>query len=422
LSLKREKEESFLEVITEKPLSQRDGLQILRKTSDTRQQALSFALKRLFDKNKKEIYESKGQEAVTIVTDTNLNFPCPTTLYCISKSNLNLPLIDENSLKVYKYELNLKVTLTENNLSLETLNNPSFIKNKIKIPYDIKSQRALTKQNLEKNLDSIFLNSNNSYVTVSSLLIENKTPLAMEQLFYPSSVLKEIRRNFLSELEKIYLQELSSPNVENPVKKRELIKLPERESINSKFPFIDPITVNRKFKEGEVLEKLLPKVDNFSYLPLPPVTFNEEEQFKSLSELTSLNENIRVGLNNIAQLRWAKNNLNTECFIDVYLYVANKSTANYFVNTLANLVGMYHWVERPDLETANWAVTTTKPTVRLPLFISRSCYRYDSLGLSCENCPRKGSWEVFQSSKTYVVDVVDCITIVSEKRNATNLS
>lgn len=417
--VEKTKRETYLEAKIDKPLAVRDGLQIFKERKNNTYQAFPFGLDRLIDKNNKDVFEATKKDELTIVTNTKLNIDYPTQLFCISKSNLNLPLVDENSIKTFKYKLPIKITLNEETISIEALKMPSFITESIKSEYSIKIQKALKKQNLEEIFNSVFLNSSNAYLTLDSLEIENKTNLELEDIFYPSSLIKNIRREFLEEVETIIHKALFKKETEHTSISKIGQKLPDRNLLrdpnNNHFVFINPIRINKELKAKKSLETLLPKVGNYYYLPLAPITFDEKSSKEALTLLVNEFDNIRVGLNNISQLQWAKENPKVECFVDVYLYAANKESSKFFSSRISNLVGAYHWIEKNTLDSSDWTLLTTEANTRLPLFISRSCYRYDALNLGCENCPRKGSWEIYQSKKTYVVDVIDCITYVSEK-------
>ncbi len=280
--------------------------------------------------------------------------------------------------------------------------------------------------------------SDESLVTLGSLKLKNQTVLPLEKIFLPLSRLKEIRRDWYMVLDTTVLQWLKTPEKQSfkPANQENCTKLPPRNRIsplNSRgLLWIDPERTLRCLQTGILLAETLAIVDDTVYLPLAPVLFDEPAYFNSLDRLISYlcsrfeRKNLSVGLNNIGQLMWALQNPKIPCFADIYLYVPNYQAYSLLTEQLPNLCGYYGWIERKITSTqktgAFWTCSPSDPgqNFRPPLFISRSCFRYDSLGLSCEKCPRNGSWKIEQNGKGYTVDVHNCLTIVTETDNPSN--
>ena len=119
-----------------------------------------------------------------------------------------------------------------------------------------------------------------------------------------------------------------------------------------------------------------------------------------------------IGLNNIGDIRFAKENPQFSYFADIYLYLSNREAAELLREEVPSLEGGYLWVERDSYERP-WPFTPTAASgYRMPLFISRSCYRHDSLGLSCDECKRHSLHHIRQNERRYEVTVDDCMTLV----------
>ncbi len=357
---------------TNRAVDLRDGLMVLDNQPKDLTKAIKFSVV-----NKKE--------ANKIIISTDQKFNTSTDLYMISRHDATLPLINENAIESYLNPINLKIVIYDGKIAL----NSTYL-NKT---YPITLDKAVKKQLLKKNFEDIFLNSPSSYIKIESLDLTNKTPYLDESLFIPLSQLKELRRIYLEEVDQLIKASLDEKPTFDSVTKS-LVTLPSRDTLVTNLPFIDPVMALKK-KES------LPFVDGYYYLPLVPVTFDEEAMFASLDKIVNQTKNIRVGLNNYAHLKWAQQNKDVETFIDVYLYVANQVAASYLTSFDANIIGFYPFLENSK--------------ITLPHFISRSCYRYDSLGLKCEGCPRKGTYHITQRDKSYKVEVVNCITYLLDQ-------
>ena len=64
-----------------------------------------------------------------------------------------------------------------------------------------------------------------------------------------------------------------------------------------------------------------------------------------------------------------------------------------------------------------WPVMPT-PVVGFepPLFISRSCYRHDGLGMDCASCPRHHRFELEQNGEYYEAIIDNCQTIIRKRK------
>ena len=159
-------------------------------------------------------------------------------------------------------------------------------------------------------------------------------------------------------------------------------------------------------------------VDGRLYITLDPVIYDEEEYYGKLeSRLKEARLPVMIGLNNIGQVMFAQKHPEHGYFADIYLYLSNRECASLLASLLGNsLKGGYLWLER-DVYVDPWPF---EPTIvrdfTPPLFISRSCYRHDSLGHDCKGCLREYVFQLSQNGERYEAYVKDCCTYVSRKK------
>ena len=131
-------------------------------------------------------------------------------------------------------------------------------------------------------------------------------------------------------------------------------------------------------------------------MSLSPVMFREEEYCAKVEKTLDEDPSVIVGLNNIAQVRWAcgylKNHPDFKAFADVFLYTENTLAYDSLKEELPCLIGSYE-----------------------PLFISRVCMRHNGLNLPCKGCSRDNTFHLEQSGKHYKAWCKDCITVVTKQ-------
>ena len=153
-------------------------------------------------------------------------------------------------------------------------------------------------------------------------------------------------------------------------------------------------------------------IDGRTYLSFPAVRFDEEEAFRQMEERAMDALSPVIGLNNIGDIAFAKAHPEYDYFADIYLYMSNREAAALLKEEVPTLIGGYLWVERDEYG-APWPFTPTPVrNYRMPLFISRSCYRHDALGEDCRGCKRHHTYPIEQNGRRYTVYIDDCLTIV----------
>jgi U32 family peptidase len=416
-----------------------DGILLLQKNDRMLQDPIRFSISHIWNSNQKRMYVAKAGEQVIIAIPPEAHPRTRDKIFRISGHDQKIAQIQEATLPLFRKPVDMTVILERTSITLKTIwDTEGLVQTTVSKEFQLDLQIAKLDQAVEENLVKIFSMSDESLVTLGTMRVENQTGLPLERIFLPLSRLKEIRREWYMILNAKVVQWFKIPFKQNLIPNRQVncVKLPPRNSIsphqNRGIVWIEPERILNSIQSGIPISKVLAVVDNKVYLPLAPVLFDESTYFNALDRLISSiatifeKKDLRIGLNNIGQLIWACQNPTIPCFADIYMYVPNHQAYSLFAEQLPNLCGSYGWLEQRIASTKNTEATWSCPPsdpgqdFKLPIFISRSCFRYDSLGLSCENCSRNGSWKIEQNGKGYTVDVHNCLTIVTETDNPSN--
>ena len=201
------------------------------------------------------------------------------------------------------------------------------------------------------------------------------------------SALKQARRDFYEALDAAFMKEQEAPV--------------ELETLMVRDPSLPPRTALGLWDRTV-------EVSGKRYLPLSPVMFNEKEYLEGIDRMIAADPELVVGLNNIAQVLWAKQHPGTHFFADVFLYTENSYSYSLLKEELPNLSASYEL----DRDTP---FDYTGDDYTPPLFISRVCMRHNSLGLPCKGCSRDNTFHLEQNGKHYKAWCVDCITVVTKQ-------
>ena len=343
-----------------RPVALRDGLKV---------QGVSFSLRHI-DGGKSFISED---EVATI------NFPAEefekrpgfgTPVYCVSRHNLNMGLLNEN-IPLYKKPINLDITIHNNAISVNGKQ------------YSLEIQQAKSQSDLHQILTKVFEASDRSYFTLGNLTVANESPFS--DPFIPMSALKQIRRSFYQDQDDAFETGLSA---KIPAADSDRTPLPPRSALG----LWDSIT----------------QIEGNRYLPLAPVMFDEKQYLKDLDSKVSENTDLIIGLNNIAQVRWAKSHPELKFFADVFLYTQNSHAFASLKAELPSLVGSYELDRNTPF---NYVGDDYVP----PIFISRVCLRHSGLDLPCKGCSRNNTFHLEQNGKRYRATCINCITVVTKE-------
>jgi U32 family peptidase len=417
------------------PISLRDGILCLNeKSSGHRTQlpeSVKFSVVKMQDLNGNRLVDAKSGMKVRLLVPEPLSENA--MLYKISAHDQKLPEINPGSIPLYKHPVNHIFTIFNEHITI--LGTIPLLGITNELTESIVVDTARTPADLQKIFEKIFSASGESLFTNGSFTVVNKTGRPDEELFLPASQLKSIRRKWYSELNTIWENHL--PPIKKKLKKQALtaaiVPLPQRKKIvpekDSPIPFI--------INPDQYNPDNLPQIEGIYYIPLSPVLFDDQVYFNKIDLLLEKflpitpKPAIRIGLNNIGHLPWAQKHPDYEYFMDYYLYCANSSALNLLQSSLELVSSAYYWLEDPD-QSVYFNPDTVFPVgagFSPPLFISRSCFRRDSLGITegCVNrafckvpavasgkkeiCSRyPGPYPLYQTGKNYTVYVKDCIT------------
>ena len=354
-----------------KPVALRDGLRVMSGGHNA-----GFSLTHIEDMSgSSKSFISEGETAA-------INFPAGefekrpgfgTPVFCVSRHNLNMSVISEN-IPLYKKPVDISVEILPDGICV----------NGTRYPMEV--QQAKNASDINQILGKVFEASDRSFFTLGNLSVENSS--GFDSPFLPMSVLKQIRRSFYEQMDEAFEKELSAP-----------VRMQKPEAVRSD---ILPPRVELGLWDSVV------KTDNGSFMALCPVMFNEKGYLEKVDSIIKENPGLTVGLNNIAQVLWAKNHPDTRFFADVFLYTQNTHAFEELREEIPSLIGSYEL----DRDTPfNYTGDTYTP----PLFISRVCMRHNSLGLPCKGCSRDNTYHLQQNGKHYKATCRNCMTVVTKE-------
>ena len=376
------KQRNHILIKLKEPISLRDGLLIIN--DDITSPSAKFPVSSIVDNlGRSKSFANEGEIIqIPIENIEKYSFKENCLVYRISLHDGNLPLISETNLKPFKKALDITYSLGENSLTLKC--------SLFKETYPLEIQEARKPANFYANLEKVLSESSNSYFVLNHLTLKSSC-YENDKIFTPISFIKNIRRAFYKELDKIQEQKFEvKPKVLNIITAEG--NLPNRK----KLGLWDEIT----------------QIDDKKYLPLNPLMFDEEKYLDSITKKTEENDLI-IGLNNIGQINWALKHPTVKVFIDVFLYLANAWTCRMFQELLPNLIGGYSWMEEKIPITEDWPFIPTYPKDFVPpVFISRTCFAKNITDQNCKTCSHK-TYAIEQNNKKFSVNTKDCITTVT---------
>ena len=388
-------------------------------------------------------FDNKTSKVINISVDSHLekngyvrslakvNIDDP--IYLTSKSNLNLKVINENSFKVFKKEINLDISLNKipetdkYSISIEfNLQNikTCFGKLIFEVEYEEAKSSKSIKSILEENFNKNILFNFNLKISAG----EN------ENIFIRPKELKAIKKKLILEVEQTIISFKDKKSVilkkYDEKSKSEILHfiqydnnnttIPERKDLSFKnLPFIT------EFNKSNCTEYLKLFKDTY-YTSISPILLDDEENILFIHSLTNfINENqdknFFIGLNNISHLYLLEKITGDNCsfFLDFYIYTANINAMQFFINYDKRIKFAYYWIESDEydrnkniLSEFNIYPIINKKEVKPPLFYSRVCFAKESMGVSCENCKKSFTFNISQNGKDKTVIVKNCITYV----------
>ena len=287
-------------------------------------------------------------------------------LYKISDSR-STPPSPSTDIRQAKRKADAVVSITESALTIKT--------DKLSKTYEIDAQ--ISKNDGTTSIRKIFSQSGDSMHQLAITEIENNSRFSS---FYISPKrLKEIRRDFLAEYDAMPDKEIEYTT---DIEDKETMILPDRNLLSGKdVPWnTDGIAI-----------------DGRTWFTLPPVRFDEKKLYNEI--ISKAKPGDVIGMNNIADIRFAKEHPEFSYFADIYLYLSNREAAALIKEQIPDLIGGYLWIERDSYEKP-WPFTPTiAENFQPPLFISRAW-------------TEEGIYE--QNGRRYSVKRADGLTITTE--------
>lgn len=370
----------------ERPVALRDGLFVISR-GERNSESAGFGLS----------FIEGGRSFINEGESATVNFPSQafskrpgfgTTVWCTSRHNQNLPLLNEN-IPLYKEPIDVVIRILPQSLEI---NGQSYEVDPLQ---EAKNQTDTTTQ-----IKGIFEASDKSLFSLGDLSLKNES--GIQNPFLPLSLLKRIRREFYNKLDSEFERSLDAPSdmcsaQDAPRASQETAKLPKRKDIGL---------------WDEIVKIDAPNGSEAEFLPLSPLMFDEDEYFRKLDAIVEARPHVIVGLNNVAQIGWAKRHPETRVFADFFLYTYNRLAYEELKEGVPSLVGSYE--TRKDS-----SFTYVGEDFKVPLFVSRVCLRRNSLGplntgLSCAGCSKNNTYHISQNDRRYKVRCKECITIVTE--------
>ncbi len=305
-------------------------------------------------------------------------------IYKISDSTKREKLPNEN-IPPFRKPIDMKVTLLPDRIVGEANNKT--------ITFEVNTVESESGKDIALLIERTLSESGNSPYTLKRLTFVNNTSLSHP--FVQPSLIKEFRRRLYSSLGEI---EFISPVIEEPQKVEGSFLLPDRTLLEGDLPWS---------KDGK-------RIDGRTYFTFPPVTFDEEKEFREMEEAVKGEENVTIGLNNISQLSFASRHPEYTYFADIYLYLSSRFALSLLIKECPSIKAGYLWFEKSSFS-GKWPFEPTITHYNAPMFISRSCYRHDSLGLSCDGCRRRDEYHLSQNGEKYTVLVRNCLTVMKRE-------
>ncbi len=412
--------ENSYQVALSEDINLRDGLLIRIEREHSTARTLQFAASHLFDAGGNPVTALRsGEKGYLTIPEMNESI-IGHELRLISPHDGNLPTHETGSSQPFRYPIGIHIELSPSGFRVSGENLPHLFSSEVSFTHAMELEKARSIQKTQENIESVFTSSGSPYLVGETIRITNMTGEDLNSLFLPSSLLKKVRNQFFELLDRQIETHLNSAGESIMVADQRGELLPERKAIsppgNYPLPYANLRAAAAALKQGEPVGTIFSTIDENIYLPLPPLFFDEEKEKQALDTImTLLPSPVRIGINNPAHILWAAPYPDTEIFADIYLYIANSHTADLLLSTGRNWVGGYSWIERPLLYTSTFPLVMSSAgnDFSLPLFLSRSCYRYDVLSLPCEGCSRNHTYSINQNGNQYRVDVRECITTLT---------
>ncbi len=396
-------------VRTTRALALRDGLQIIADDPIHEGMKVSspFSITTMRSKRGESITECRANTEIHIIIDEE--FSEGDTLYQVSTHDSELKQINPLSLPLFTYPLMVTIILLDEKFIISSKIGP------LGFSFTWEQELTLLPARVEKPilpiLEKGFCVTDKSLPFFSSRIeLINNSRFNDQGIFIPPKVIKQLRRSWYEALSKTFEKHITerTQNIlsEKPqIIERQQISLPKRSLLTA---------------DGYI-------TDSHIFLPLSPVQFLKDS-FSMIDERISQLKNthpekqIIVGISNIGQIPWYEQQEGLSCFIDYYLYCVNSQAIQLIADNLHDCIGAFYWIEDDQRPIPSGSHEWGIPLYYIdedfdpPIFITRTCFRKDSLSKSCSDCKiRSYEYELKQTGRDYQVIVKDCMSYVYVK-------
>lgn len=381
-------------------LAVRDGLLVRKpdKAHPGKSISEAFSLKRMTDTNGRSM--TTAETGMTVWIDTPGPFFSPYEITKISSHDLNLPEKNPLSLTPDYSPIPCRAKLTDSLLTISCERKDLGFFTRFEFP--VLPQRAQKESSFCDRLTSLLKNSNPEHLFSLELeRFEELTSYGERWIFLPPRQLKQIRNEIYDRLSAQLWSHLEH----------------RRESI-----LASGLTDQSSHGLFESRSALL-ATREYSLVSPPTVIFDPETDLKQLEAPLSSSDPVPlVRIDSVDHLLWYRRSRERVphilCYCDVGIYCANRFASRLLFEQVPGCIGTCSWIEQKEsesLECSHWflPVILSDRVDDVPLFVSRSCFRHDSLQKPCSSCGgREHTYLLRQNERSFRVELKDCMTRV----------
>jgi putative protease len=382
-------------------LAVHDGVQIIRRETAPHT-ATAFPVTNITDEKGKRLLKARAGSRIHINSIEGVREGME--LRVVSRHDMQFKQFNEAALHPCCAPVSCRITLHETSI-ICVIDVPEIGLKDFRFTSGLLVDQARTPRSIEDIFKHALYSRDERYrICIAEVSVDNRTRLDDQRIFIPPKELKQLKRKLYAALEHSITEHIERQTAS-------LLSSQSRSSDASILPVRSRIP-----QEGAL-------INGRFYLPLDFLSFSQtdsdtrtEQKIASVSSAYPDTE-IVVGIQHTAQIPWYQKQKGLSCFIDLYLYCANRFTLEFLRTQLPGCIGAYYWIEdrieQAQVDRIPWQLPVRRIDDRFnpPLFISRSCFARDSLGISCGTCThRRHSFSVTQNERDYRVLVRDCMS------------
>ncbi len=386
------KTKTTFELIPSENISIKDGIMFFKEQIN---EPFRVSIEMLTEKSGKERRFAEKGKPIFIKSEYLPEENSP--IYLISSRNNDLKQVSSASFRLWKKPIRLDIFINNSEIITKADGFP---------PFSEQVKTETSENSIENVIKSIYMKSDKSLFIPSEINITSENT----NIFINPSDLKTAKRNFYEFLEsetrnkiKKAISELNTKT--DSTEKKELnskilLFMSKRENLNP----VNKINNSESREIPFITHQNLKDINTISnymgtfFLPLIPVIYSDENYLDKIKKLLEQNpdKNFILGLNNIGHLNFANkvSSLNNvSFFIDFYLYIANRFSANYYTKQSPKIVAAYKWLEKKSDFYSEIPLIETGKTFNPPLFLSVGCFRKHNED-GCANCLKSYAYNI----------------------------